>query len=393
MKVQTLIIIVVIITSCTQQKKNLLEFDPKVVDNNNVKLSEIADDISYIPLDNSIKIGLIYNYRISKNSIYLSAKDIGVLEFNKDGKFVRNIGNIGRGPGEYTYYFDFTVDDNSGAIYVLDQGNLKVYSKSGNYLRSITLNKYGDNLASFEIIDSKVIIYFMLQYGEPKYDWIVIDTLGNMINGKKRSIPEFKTNWLIQGGTYKYDNRVTYWNPFTDTAFSILPDLTYKASFIITPGEHRFPKVKFESFEEFQKYLRIENIFETNQYIFLRYHYQKPTIALIDKKTGKTYQSFLTVANGNGIRPDYSGGIANDLDGGRMFQPGGASARQESYYIENGKEYIIGLIDSYKITSLLNDTDFIKSIPEYPKKKIELEELANSLNETDNPLMMIVRLK
>ena len=31
--------------------------------------------------------------------------------------------------------------------------------------------------------------------------------------------------------------------------------------------------------------------------------------------------------------------------------------------------------------------------PEFPEKKKELEKLANSLKETDNPILMIVKLK
>lgn len=384
---------VLILFSCKSQTNSLIEFDPRTLEANTITLSEIADNITYVPLDNTIQLGLIYNYLISKNSIYLSAKDIGVLEFNRSGKIVRKIGSIGRGPGEYTFCFDFTVDNNKGTIYVNDQRNLKVYSKSGNFLRSVSLNDFGDNIASFDLIDSKIIIYFMLQYGNPKYDWIVIDTLGNLLAEKKRSTPEFTTNWLIQGGTYRYDNMVTYWNPFVDTVFSVSPDLTYSASFIMHPGEHRFPKVRFDSFEEFKKYLRIEQVLETNKFLIIKYHYQKPTIAFINKNTRKSFPSFFDVENSSNLRPDYIGGINNDIDGGCSFQPGGASARQESYFTENGRENIIGLIDAYKIKSLTSKIEFKNFVPKYPDKKEELELLANKLTDIDNPLLMIVRLK
>lgn len=386
-------LLLILTSSCKTQDNSLYEFDPRSLTENKITLSDIADDITYIPLDNSFPIGLIYNYRIIKNSIYLSAKDIGILEFNRAGKNVRKIGDIGRGPGEYTFCFDFTVDDNRGTIYLLDQSNLKVYSKTGNFLRNISLKEYGDNIASFELIDSKIFIYFMLQYGVPKYDWIVLDTLGNLITEKNRIIPEFKTNWLLQGGTYKFKNLVTYWNPFTDTVFAVYPDLTYKASFIISPGEHRFPKIKFDSFEQFRQYLNIEQIFETNRYYVLRYQYKKPTITFIDKKTTKSFPFFLEVEKGNSIRPNYIGGLNNDIDGGIMFQPGGASARQESYFVENGREYIIGLTEPYKIKTRVEGNEFENSVPKYAERKIEFKKLADSLKETDNPVLMVVRLK
>jgi hypothetical protein len=388
-----LILVLLSFFSCKSHQNTLYEFNPSTLVENKIKLSEIADEITYIPLDNSFQLGLIYNYRIVKNSIYLSAKDIGILKLSREGKNLRKIGNIGRGPGEYTYCFDFTVDENKETVYVMDQADLKVYSKTGDFLRTVSLKDYGDNIASFEINDSKIIVYFMLQYGNPKYDWIALDTLGNLITGKKRTTPEFTTNWLLQGGTYKFDNKVTYWNPFTDTAFSVSPDLTYKESFIISPGEYRFPKFKFYSFEQFRQYLNIGQIFETNRYLVLRYNYKKPTIALIDKKTRKSNLSFLEVKNENNPRPDYIGGILNDIDGGVMFQPGGASGRQESYFVENDREYIIGLTESYKIKTRVEGNEFKNSLPEYPEKKKALKKLANTLKETDNPVLMIVRLK
>jgi len=37
--------------------------------------------------------------------------------------------------------------------------------------------------------------------------------------------------------------------------------------------------------------------------------------------------------------------------------------------------------------------EFKNSSPEYPEKKKELEKLANTLKETDNPVLVLVRLK
>ena len=36
---------------------------------------------------------------------------------------------------------------------------------------------------------------------------------------------------------------------------------------------------------------------------------------------------------------------------------------------------------------------FIKSTPKFPGKKKELEELANSLKDTDNPVLIMIKLK
>jgi hypothetical protein len=61
--------------------------------------------------------------------------------------------------------------------------------------------------------------------------------------------------------------------------------------------------------------------------------------------------------------------------------------------VKNGREYIVGLINPYQIKTLVMNNEFKNSISKYPEKKKELEKLANSLKETDNPVLMIVRLK
>src|SRR4030042_5681060 len=95
-----LLILILLTISCRQEKNGLFEFDPRNLTENKIILSEIADDINYIPLDKSYTLGLIYdNIEFINNSIYLSVKDIGVLVFDKTGKTLRKIGSKGRGPG------------------------------------------------------------------------------------------------------------------------------------------------------------------------------------------------------------------------------------------------------------------------------------------------------
>jgi hypothetical protein len=238
--------------SCKSPDTTLYEFDPRTLGENSISLAEIADEITYIPLDNCFPLGLIYDrIEFINNSIYLSVKDIGILEYNRNGKFLRKIAGIGRGPGEYTICFDFTIDDNTGTIYNYERGSIiKVYSNTENFLRNISFRQYGDGINSFEVYKNKLFIYYQLQFGGVKYEWIILDSLGNLIKDHERTIPEFISNWGERSGSYKYDNSLYYWSPFTDTVFTLLPDLSIKPAFYICPGEHRFPKRKFYSFEE-----------------------------------------------------------------------------------------------------------------------------------------------
>jgi hypothetical protein len=192
MKTKYLLILIILSISCKPENKGLFEFDPRSLEENEITLSKITDEITYIPLDNSFPIGQIYKkIKFINNSIYLSAKGNGILAFDREGKFVRKIGSIGRGPGEYAYYYDITVDDKKETIYNMDQSNIKVYSKTGDFLRSIRLKEYGDNIDSFEIYNSKLFIFFLLQVDNAKYECIILDTLGNLMRkiGRFQHLP------------------------------------------------------------------------------------------------------------------------------------------------------------------------------------------------------------
>ncbi len=72
-----------------------------------VKLSEIAKDIEFIQLETT-KDCLINDeqsecYIASKYILVVSRKPVGVMLFDRKGKFIRRIGQVGKGPNEYAF--------------------------------------------------------------------------------------------------------------------------------------------------------------------------------------------------------------------------------------------------------------------------------------------------
>ncbi len=387
MKSKLLVFLVLFFVSCKSSNDNLYSFDPRIIGQNEIRLSEIADDITYIPLENSFPISLIYPPRyFINNSIYLSALNSGVIVFDRTGNYIRTIGSVGRGPGEYVHCSNFTVDDKNETVYVLDSRTIKVFSKTGNFQRSIPLEKSGNGVESIEFYNSNLFLSFHPQYEDVKNDWIILDTLGNLINAKKRTDQPFAVNWGLGGGMYKLENKIYLWNPWRDTIFSILPDLSYRPSFLFASWENRVPKSTITDLSQFKTYNTPNSVFETSHYLVCSYTYNgKIMLALIDKNNKKSYNTELVVGSAT-LGVNFSGGFFNDIDGGVRFQP-------ENYFTENNREYMFGLIDAHKITALLTDSEFKNSMPKYPDKKKELENLATRLKETDNQLLMIVRLK
>ena len=63
------------------------------------------------------------------------------------------------------------------------------------------------------------------------------------------------------------------------------------------------------------------------------------------------------------------------------------------YYSENEDEFIITLINPFNLKTYVASAEFKSIIPKYPEKKKELIKLADSMKETDNPVLVLVRLK
>ena len=391
MKSKYLFFIILISSSCINKTESQFKIDPRTFAKNEISLTEIADDISYIPLDNSYRIGDIVLCKIIDNKIYLKSRDLGLIAFNKEGQNPKLIGSIGRGPGEYLYCTSFTVDQTNGRIYILDIDEIiKEYSIEGEFIKSIPLKHLGAfHFTDIEFSDSKLFLFEYITMGQGKYNWIVLDTIGNIINSKVNSIPKFRSGMGADGGVYKYENKIYYWNMYNDTIFSISPDLKYKASHLFATGEHRMPMTQVT---DRSPYIIPRKILETKHFLFFEY-FDKPKIitqlyvgiTILDKKSKKSYSTHLMTER-QSMGFSYFGGIKNNIDGGTKFWP-------LSYYVDNKQEYLIGAVEAFRLKSQVASKEFKNSSTKFPMKKKELELLANSLKESDNPVLMIVRLK
>ncbi|HEX2970075.1 MAG TPA: 6-bladed beta-propeller [Bacteroidales bacterium] len=377
-----LTIFLLLINACKPAPSKLYSFDPRSIKTNNITLSDFAEDILYLPIPNNFPVGKIDLFKYINQSIYIYSTE-GIIRLDLMNNEIWKIGHKGIGPGEYFFGKIFTVDEETGTVYVLDHGSiLKSYSKSGKFLRSLPFQKLGSP-ASIDFLGSNMFVSYAIQFENAKYSWIVFDTTGKIIKQKKSGIPIFNSDYTNAQVTYKLKNKIYYYNEYADTVFSVLPDLSEKPSFLINPGEHRFPKSRDVPNNPFERYMVISSIFETNQFIFFRYYYKNPTLLLFDKRNTKSYKIDLKIDKDKFILLN---GIENDLDGGLAFIP-------EHYAIQNNIEYIIGIVDPSQIKKHIESIGFKNSSPKYPVKKKEFEYFANKVNETDNPVFVMVKLK
>jgi hypothetical protein len=377
--------IVFVINSCNNFNSEIaegdinkiMEIDPRTFSDAEFTLSSIAEDIEYVPLDNSILIKEAEKIRVIKNSVYIGNYETALIKFSIEGKNLKKIGNIGRGPEEYSHSNIFTVDINNEDIYLRGPGgDILVFSSNGEFIRTIKLPD-GIVFEDVEFLNSEFLIAQYITRGQAKNKWVIIDTTGSILSEKSNPIPPFDSRLGTGGGIFKFENNISYWGNYYDTIFTIYPDFSYKASIVFKQGEHRFPRQDPE-FDEQLKYFRVMDIFETNNFLVFKYMYNYlAAIAFVDKMTRKVQLSQ--------DKWEFRG-IQNDLDAGLIFQP-------ETYYTNNEGEFLIGLVHAYQLKYHVSSDDFINTIPKYPEKKKELAKLAAHLDENNNPVLMLVKLK
>jgi hypothetical protein len=111
-----------------------------------IKMSSIFKKVNTIILEDHeyAIIGAINAIQVFEDYIFVldtwSAKKLFV--YDKTGKYVRQIGSLGQGPGEYMGIRDFCFDTTSKEIYLLDDWSKKVHKYNlynGKYINSIKL--------------------------------------------------------------------------------------------------------------------------------------------------------------------------------------------------------------------------------------------------------------
>lgn len=379
-----------LLISCNLESElnDVFSIDINKFEHGNILLTDITDKIAYIPFENQFPIGFIYTYKISDNFIYAAIKNVGVVKFSKNGKLIRKYGKIGRGPGEYLFCLRFAVDEKTETVYVMDHkmNDIEVYNNNGDHIRNIKLPEDADGfqLDAIEFFGSSLFMAQSINMGRGDHDWVILDTLGNIITKKRNPYPEFEGRMGGRTTLSEFNGNILYWDNFKDTVFHVHPDFTWSPVCVLLKGEHKFPMTTAgynppdEFFKKVSNYMILYTVLETYKFFILKYELNSTQkLAVIDKKSG-----IATVMD----LPDSENGIENDLDNGLPFQP-------DKYFEIGNEKYLASLIQPYELKAHIASRNFKESKPKYPKKKEKLEQLANRLNENDNPVLMLLKLK
>ncbi len=391
MKIFTLIIAISLFIGCQNKKanikNNLVVFDlQNLNEKSKAKLSDLGvDNIQYIPLqtDTNCLISIIREFKSAENSFIILDNSGQIYRFGFDGRFINKIGKTGRGPGEYRLPSDYTIDNQEQQVFILpiEQPDIYVYSLNGKFLNTIPA-----------LVRTRKIFYM----DEGIFCWrdnyggtgninntvVRVDKKGNIT----KEFPEkykyknitYPNGFLEEYLMYSFDGNLYTKEIYSDTVFTFKNN-EFTPAFILDHGgttlsvEAREKIINDKTVREIAfNHSREIKLFQFGNYDYSEFIYHDDGFGFIGSFDGKS--KFLINLNE---------GIINDFDGGLNFYP--------QTTLDNNT--IINWINPLELKAHIASETFKNSIPKYPKKKKELEQLANSLNENDNPVLMLVKLE
>jgi len=350
---------------------------PKV---GNLKLSELGfTDIDYIPLETNEKslVKRITDIKICEDFLLIQYY-AQILMFKTDGKFVTKIGTVGRGPNEFTVIHDVDIDEKNRRIYLVSgwQRKFFVYSVNGKFIRTIQCPL---NTTQFRVTEDGLLCYSINSFANIVTSFNLIDSTGRIIKRFPNKYP-FKAPkgrflvFIFENLFYKHNNQLFKKEIYSDTIYSFEKS-SFKPYAVIDQGKRLItPKVRSTLIPDqiAENYFQQQKLFEFGEYIYYEYLINGNLFGLIGSK-----KKNLTMII------DPKKGIYNDMDSGPNIWP----------RAEKGNDTLISWIDAIELKKYVASEIFKKTVPKYPEKKMELERLANNLKETDNPILILVKLK
>lgn len=148
-----------------------------------IKISDIVDKVEIIPLEfnDSCIIGKIKKLEIFDNKIYIldGQNRRHLYVFNMQGKFLRTIGHLGKGPKEHQDLTDFDIDREKDVVIILDNASEKLieYDQQGNFIKTVHVTAPADN---FAVSNNLIYMYRASPQIYTKYDLNNIILMANM---------------------------------------------------------------------------------------------------------------------------------------------------------------------------------------------------------------------
>lgn len=352
-----------------------------------ISLKSDVERIEYIPLEttDSCLISNLLSLQISKDFLFMyNGKSKQVFQFDRKGKFVRQVSRWGNGPGEYGQVGDLAIDNERGELYIIQYGgSALVYSFDGNFLRSDSITQQAGGMHMFP--DGKQALKGLVMTPIQQAPWAgALKTKNGSLQAAKSLYPkDLKPDvcYMKEICFSPSSEGVLFFTSCNDTVFRIT-DLGIEQAFVLKRknepdyyvGIADINRLRDNTVEN-DGTIGVYDLFESLHYVYLRLYkgdglylqqYNKETGELKSHRVPDVYAECSEAIPGNNVI-----GIDNDIDGGVPFCP--------EYTSADGTR---AQVASAYIVSLLRNKGYLKEAP-----------AALEIDEDSNPVILLYTFK
>lgn len=287
MKNVYLLFVIIVLSGCKETTVSNMGIRECVIDVNKsqekLDISNLfTDELEVVPLEtteeclisNMLKVQFAHDY------IYVSDQVAQcVFQFSSSGKFVRSIGHRGESPIDYSSMGDFIVTDNYIYIQDLYKNKILCYDLNGIFIEAFSLGDIGID----EMINlGNNVLYCVSNYRNYKngcFNLYKLDLLTRKMKGlipADAKVAEKQSAWGLNRYSSKNGNSALIIYPLNDTIYSlandsVTPQMIVRFSERSIPESMRYQNV-METMEQSSDYiLGMDNIKNTDKYIFFEY--------------------------------------------------------------------------------------------------------------------------
>ena len=362
----------------------VIPFEKGVENEKQVKLSEIAEKITFVPLETTDTV-LISKPKLM-SIVYVDRKivipcSIGLLAFDENGKFLNTISQRGQGPKEYVQLLCVSANEELGVIYLQTGHKMMTYYPNGSFVKENRI-PIGQSLETLVMQDSITISSIWNNTGKKPYRLLLSDTKGDTL----KAFPQYDHfdmpegwNWIYRNNKednlYTYKGEAVYRDYYCDTIYNITRDALLPR-YLLKMGKYQLPKdlrleaafvtsdrERDEKLKLAENYLR-PTLFENDRYIIMPY-----TTWNIWDKSLPPYLMIYNRETKECIKVK-DGAFVNDMMGDLPFCP-------DARIAENV------LAEWWEATELL----------ELAEEGVKLPDNLKNLKEDDNGVLVLVHLK
>ena len=384
----------VCLVACTskQQQETVLDnlpytiipFEKGVKNEKQIKLSEIAEKITFIPMettDASLLNKVRANNIISVNgNIVIPCFNMGAFAFDENGKFIAPISRKGQGPAEFLRFVGVAGNSDLNLIYVKDGRKMMAFRPDGTFVDEFKTPGALHWESSIVMQDSITLSSVINYTGQRPYRLILTNAQGDTL----KAFPQYDRFEIPKGMNYIYINNKenflyqykgesVYHDYYCDTLFTVTRD-SLLPRYLLEMGEYKLPKdlrleAEFFSDDPDLAKKKAENyyrpiFFENDRYIVMPY-----TTWNLHNRDLPTELMYYDRQTKECIKVE-GGAFVNDMMGDLPFCP-------DARIAENV------LAEWWEASELM----------ELAEEGVELPENLKNLQEDDNGVLVLVHLK